>query len=250
MYVFDPSLDSLVIDSMAFNRSGMAAVSSGDKVFFAGGLITNQINGTTTSKVNIYNTSTQIWTSADLSIPRFIVQACSIDNKVFFAGGKTDVYTASNRIDIYDVSTNNWTYKDFPEEGGFLPIVFDSKVWFVRTGTNHVEIYDASNDSWSSRSLNSSVNANAAIVLNNKIYFTGNQKVQVYDINQDSWSTLELSEKKFLVPAVACNNKIAFIGGMTSWFVYSQTVEIYDPATDSWATRKMEKDLYYESLIF
>jgi hypothetical protein len=257
MDVFDPSSNLLTANGhLSESRTNPAAVSAEDNVFFAGGIIGIK---TASKRVDIYNTTTNSWSKAELSSPRYGIKACSIGSKVFFAGGWIDGDNHSNRIDIYDIETNSWTYKDFGDNPyfgtradfltDFLPVVLDNKVWFVRCGTNEAAIYDAITNSWSSKTFSTAVNGNNAIILNNKIYFTGNKTVQVYDIPTNSWSSIVLNENKILIPAAVSNNKIAFIGGMTSWFVYSTTIEIYDPATNSWSIQYMSDDLYYEAII-
>lgn len=152
---------------------------------------------------------------------------------------------------------SNWSHTDLPQTGRFVSTIVDNKVWFVKHGSNQINIYDPLTNNWSISLLNFSIYSslpattykNAAINLNNKVYFTGSQTVSIYDILSQSWSSITLSEKKYFIPAAVSNGKIAFIGGMTSWFVYSALIEIYDPATNSWSIRYMSSDLFYESII-
>jgi hypothetical protein len=64
-------------------RYVLAATSSGELVFFAGGY-----NSTGPSnRVDIYNVTSGSWTTSTLSIPRVDLAATSSQNLVFFGGG-------------------------------------------------------------------------------------------------------------------------------------------------------------------
>jgi hypothetical protein len=64
-------------------RSALAATSSGELVFFAGGENTTGYN----DRIDILNVSSGIWTTATLSQPRSQLAATSSRNLVFFGGG-------------------------------------------------------------------------------------------------------------------------------------------------------------------
>ena len=250
--VFDPSTGQTSRVAVDFERTHAAIASLGNEIFLAGGYrYPAEINvpGTSYSRVDIYNTKSRNWHEAELSSARFGIKPYSTARKVYFAGGKTDVYTLSARVDIYDQVKKLWTSKDFGNGVNLLPVSVSNEVWFFKTGTSEVEIYDETNDNWRSWNSGRVVNGNDAILLNGKIYITGNQKVNVYDLTSKTWTEILLSEPKFYVPAVASNNKIAFVGGMTSWFVYSTLLEIYDPASNSWSVRYMNGDLGYPAII-
>ncbi len=82
-------------------RHIMAVVTSGSKIFFAGGYN----NGISSSRVDIYDASTNSWSIAELSVGRGYIGAASAGNKVLFAGGMNDNYDGVDVVDIFDVST-------------------------------------------------------------------------------------------------------------------------------------------------
>jgi hypothetical protein len=262
MDVFDPVSNTIIASSsLSMHRSHVSAITAGDKVFFTGGYIyppATTSQGTYVSRIDIYNTTTGTWTTAELSTPRILpAGTCTLGNKVFFAGGYSGPNSATSRIDMYDLLTNSWSQRELSQAGSYVTAIVQGKIWFITPGSNHLDVYDAATDSWSImnlgfpiyENLNTSTYNYNAPQIGNKIYFTGCQQVKIYDILTRSWSVISLSESKFFIPAVAANGKIAFIGGMTSWYVYSKTIEIYDPATNSWSSRMMDADLYYEALI-
>jgi hypothetical protein len=252
MDIFDPASNITTRKNLSISREHMSAASAGDKVFFAGGYIypsSTSTPGTTIARVDIYNTTTNAWSTAELSIARFSISTCTIGNKVLFAGGMSDVYTSTSRVDIYDLSTDTWSQKELSQPGRFVSAIVNNKVWFVTPSSNQIDVYDPITNSWSISLLSSPVYNNAAITLNNKVYFTGSQTVRIYDILSQSWSSITLNESKFNIRAAVSNNKIAFIGGMKSWNVYSSVIEIYDPANNSWDIQYMGSDLYYAAFV-
>ena len=60
-------------------RWGVAVAAVGDKIFFAGGAVAGAPAST---RVEIYNTITGTWTTAQLSAPRFWIGTASSGNKV------------------------------------------------------------------------------------------------------------------------------------------------------------------------
>jgi hypothetical protein len=65
-------------------RCCLAATSSGELVFFAGGY---NSTGQPSDRVDIYNVTSGSWTTSTLSIPRYYLAATSSQNLVFFGGG-------------------------------------------------------------------------------------------------------------------------------------------------------------------
>ena len=58
--------------------------------------------------MEVYNTSTDLWSTASLSQARYGLAAASVGNKVLFGGGSEgNVY--SKVVDIYDTSTGVWS---------------------------------------------------------------------------------------------------------------------------------------------
>ena len=249
--VFDPATGVLVRQNINMNRFTVASISCGNKVFFAGGLVYSSTAPTITarSRVDIYNTSTGVWDSASLSVARYNISAFCHNNKIFFAGGSIDPYTASKSIDIYDATTNSWSITELPSGYNAAITNIGNEIWFAIPGTNKIDIYDTRNNTWRTETAGDTIFGSTAITINNKIYFTGGSIVNVYDISANTWSRLVLTENRWSIPVALSNNKIAFIGGMTSWFVYSKRIDVYDPAANTWSYLYMSHDLFYEAII-
>jgi hypothetical protein len=86
-------------------RYRLAATSSGELVFFAGGY-----NSTGASdRVDIYNVTSGSWTTTTLSIPRRELAATSSQNRVFFGGGRNETFYCFERVDIYNTFDGSWS---------------------------------------------------------------------------------------------------------------------------------------------
>jgi hypothetical protein len=89
--------------TLSQSRYRLVACSSGELVFFACG-----VNATGPSdRVDIYNQTSEKWTTATISVARGLTATTS-GNLVFFGGGtnNTAVYA---QVDIYNVSNGSWS---------------------------------------------------------------------------------------------------------------------------------------------
>jgi hypothetical protein len=118
--IYDTKTDSWSLDSLSEAKAFAGGVSSGDKLFFAGGS-----KGLEQSKiVDIYNWKTNVWSIDSLSEPRsFTNYNCvSLCNQVYFVGGDcinmsaflVGIFCGYNQIDIYDNITNKWHTDTLP----------------------------------------------------------------------------------------------------------------------------------------
>jgi hypothetical protein len=91
------------IGTLSQTREAIAVASAGNKILFAGG-------GGWSSRVDIYNITTNSWLTAELSIARGYTAAVAAGSKVFFGGGEiSDGTFPTDNVDIFDVTTNTWT---------------------------------------------------------------------------------------------------------------------------------------------
>jgi hypothetical protein len=192
----------------------MSVVAAGNKIFFAGGLDSN--NNGWSSTVDILDISSQSLTTARLSVERGEIATATSGNKVIFAGGEiSDGTFPTSAVDIYDVSTNSWTTASLSAPGHLIgAAAVGNKVLFgggdhgfnMASGTSRstaVDIYDVSTNKWSTASLSEPRINNSAITVGNKIYFAGggsrsstSNSIDIYDNATNSWSKLALKEKR------------------------------------------------------
>jgi hypothetical protein len=205
------------VGNLSMSGSGFAVASAGNKILFAGGMRLQSDNSLErSSRVDIYDISTQGWSTAELSDARWGIAAAVTNNKIFFGGGEHDDGCCHvDVVDIFDASTNSWSISHMPAAG-----------------------YEM-----------------AAVASGNKIFFGGADGSQpftginIYDITTQAWSTATLSEPKEHFAAAAANNKVYFAGGFTHRFpansppqhYASSIIDVYDNATSMWSTSSMSE---------
>ena len=94
------------IDSLSEARSGLVAATLYNKVFFAGGWIGGLPNTPAySSRVDIYDNTTQSWSFATLSQPAEFSGAASDGNRILF-------FPYGSRMEIYNSASSNWYYSE------------------------------------------------------------------------------------------------------------------------------------------
>ena len=147
--------------TLSMGRSSMASAVVNDIAIFAGGYDLE----TVTDRVDLYNFTTNTWTTAALSEPRGFLAATTVGSKVYVAGGVRPDNTVSDRVDIYDAETNTWSTSALSEPRAMFQesaaTVCDRKAIFAgggefdltwngwNSGSDVIDIYDSYTDTWS-----------------------------------------------------------------------------------------------------
>ncbi len=255
------SLSQTLLGTLSIPRSWISILTADNKIVFAGGYV-GGIGGPpldgASPRVDIYNKSTQSWSTADLSINRFHLGTIAWGNKIFFAGG--DNGRPCSRIDIYDALNNTWSTAELSEaRTNVIAVAAGNKILFAGGNinstiiSNKVDIYDQSNGTWSTATLSQPIAGNyygkysldesGVISVGNKIYFiTGDHNIDVYDALTNAWSELIVSPDKLLgARIVSIGNKIYFSGTahINTSPDYANTLEVYDISADTWSSINM-----------
>ncbi|MEJ7588787.1 MAG: hypothetical protein WKI04_14620 [Ferruginibacter sp.] len=107
-------------------RAGITVATVGNKILYAGGFG----NGSSSSRVDIYDAAANTWSTAELSMARSQMTTAVAGNKAFFAGWEYNAFT--NRVDIYDASTNMWSTAELSgARTGMSAIAAGNKVFFA-----------------------------------------------------------------------------------------------------------------------
>ncbi|HET9826274.1 MAG TPA: kelch repeat-containing protein, partial [Chitinophagaceae bacterium] len=112
VYIYDNRSGAWSLKQLSEPRAGMVAAVLGNKFFFAGGATKYELTWddavwTNPSKrIDIYDASSDSWSTTELPIARSFLHAAVSGNKIFFGGGST---IDSGRVDILDVSSNSWS---------------------------------------------------------------------------------------------------------------------------------------------
>lgn len=207
--IYDINTNSWSMAELRVARQDFAVVTSGNKIFFAGGWEGNWWDFPIMfTNVDIYDVVTNLWSVKHLSEPRAWIGAASAGSKVFFAGGTggpDNNWQASSKVDIYDTETDSWTTSVLSEPRSNISTqIAGDKIYFAGGATQ---------PSW-----------------------TPQATVDVYDINNGLWSVSSMSEPKSHMKSYATGAKIIWAGGSTYainyWGTYtSGTVEIKDVTT-------------------
>jgi hypothetical protein len=248
--------------TLSIPRSGALAASSGNKILFAGGVLGSNV---LSSRVDIYDTTTQSWSIAELSQARYGMAVVSAGNKIFFAGGSPDELHFSSRVDIYDASTNTWSIAELSKERANLTAAsIGNKVFFaggncwlfytandfVISTTDVVDIHDISSNTWSTGHLSEARQSLSSATSGNNIYFAGglslsfdpvnlsnsfsvSGKIDIYNVLSGTWSTTTLTTARYAMGAISANNKIFWAGGNPVLNNLTNEVEIFEVNSQS-----------------
>lgn len=227
-------------------RSDMSVATAGDKILFAGGLLSSN---NYSSRVDIFDIATNTWTTGELTQPRSGVAAVVLGKNVFFAGGERGTRFYSSRVDIYNVDSNTW---NTTELGNIQNLVSGAaagnKIVFASGATAH--IYDTITRTWKAAPLSERpgegnccqavVGGIAATVIGDSIFFAGglgeevHNAIDIYNSGTDTWSTSALQEYRGFAAGISVGSKNYWAGGITfsgSNWSPSSTVEIRDMKT-------------------
>jgi predicted Ser/Thr protein kinase len=237
-------------------RSWLVATSSGDLVFFGGGL-----NATGPSdQVDICNVTSGSWTTATLSIPRLELAAASSGNLILFGGGYDGNVSYYDRVDMYNISDGSWTTANLSVAraflaatsvgslilfgGGFGPDPYNASIGFIYL---IVDIYDVSSNTWTITTLSAPRYLLVATsVANRYAIFAGglvnspSNVVDIYDSSLDLWSTATLSQARYFLAATSLGNLAFFGGGYNGSAVYN-VVDIFNSTTSQWSTTTLSQ---------
>jgi len=239
------------IGTLSQARSGVVIGAAGNKILFAGG------NGTSgacaSSRVDIYDIGTNLWTTSELSQARFGLGTASLGNKIFFGGGFTPQYfpnsttcyignswyteTRSSAIDIYDASTNTWSTAQLNAQRAPQGTSVGNKVFFAGGDawsgsafpSNVIDTYDGSTNSWTHGSLSESKGLPQIATSTNKLFLAGGaaiidgdyfngitKRIDIYDAATSHWSVDYLSIERASMGSIGANNKIYWAGGVVA----------------------------------
>ena len=232
-------------------RDAVVAAATHSKLLIAGGMERGvSSNGLLPALtiVDIYDSKTQKWSVAHLSMARYSITAIAHQEKVFFAGGmeRFDHTKASTRVDIYDAKTNSWSTAELSEpRWGIIAAASGNKVIFsggynqddysTLKFSRRVDIYDISTNTWTTATMTEPRVSHSASVVENKIYIAGgerpninpaidiyvndfgtfslNQSIDVYDVATNTWTKSSLSRARARHSAAVVDDAIYWIGG-------------------------------------
>jgi N-acetylneuraminic acid mutarotase len=231
-------------------------VAIGSKIFFGA------VNET--SITEIYDSTTQTWSTANLTFGSIIIGTKVIDPYHQHANNELV-------FEIYDVVTDSRTFYKVPEPRSSIKnCVTDNKVVFAGgfspdsthfAVSKRIDIYDNVTGSWSIANFKDAREGMTMVGLGNKIYFAGGSvirydslilicdddgnnctyqptylrtdRIDIYDLSTHTWSVTQLKEPRRGAISAVVGNKIIFAGGG------SESLEIYDAVTNTWSVMQV-----------
>lgn len=180
--IYDASANSWSTSSLSQARGAFTATTVGNKIYFAGGITLfnpNDIEATT--QIDIFDAISGSWSTSSLSEAKGDHAAISVNNKIYWAGGKPatqPIYPyVSNLVEIRDVNTPSSLFAClFQPNASLQAVLKDNKiVFFTGEGAiqNKFDIYDITTNAWSIGALNHNIFSAAIISVNNTIYVAG-----------------------------------------------------------------------------
>lgn len=213
--VFDAVTGVHTYGNFAISRAMIEVVSAGDKVMFAGGKYGYFADPQYTKSVNVYNATTNTWSTWNMGTAREVGGAAAIGGKAVFAGG-------TGRSDIAG------------------PVYMYNKV----------DIFDVATGARTSGKLSKGRSNIAAGAAGNKIVFAGGwywdmmysvlpaNTVDIYDVVTGVWTKTTLSKKRENIAVAVIGDKILFAGGTGSMGAVTN-VDMYNSTTNTWSVSYM-----------
>jgi hypothetical protein len=220
-------------------RGDLAATSSGNLAFFAGGQMSGSIPS---AAVDIYDAGSDAWSTAALSAPRWSLSATSVAGKVLFAGGVLGPPVVgggtdgprSAAVDVYDTTAGTWSVTSMSQARSHLAAtsvngyaLFAGGYVDSWTPSDRVDAYDANTGTWSQASLSSASHKKGTTV-GPYALFAGGSVIDVYDSaigppsNPAAWSQASISGPGFCEATVTAGGRAYFAS------YYSKVINIYD----------------------
>ncbi len=200
--VFDAQTQQWTVEQLSQGRFMISALSTCNKVFFIGGFVDFDLNGT--DVIDIYDLESQTWSTLTLPESRGAIAAAVLDDLVIIAGG-SNYTTFSDRVDIYNCTTNSWETAELSVPRAFATAVCVGNKVLIAGGITAIGV--------------------------------PSDVVDIYDVSTGEWSIASLFTPRSMAKAAAVGGKAYFAGGATfdwGWTDYSNVIDVYDPATGAW----------------
>lgn len=262
--VFDLATNTHTSGLLSFNRTDIKFAQSSTNAYFGGGKYGPYTDPLYTKNVDIYNSTTNTWSVANLSLARLVGGAGSVGNKVFFAGGLGRDFGGPvyiyNRVDIFNASTGLRTTAKLSKARSNIAVgsaadkILFAGGWFWDINyniveTNVVDIYNNTTGLWSKALLSKKREEIGVAVVGNKILFAGGytstgssfaqKNVDIYDAVTNIWSTTNFSVGRYDMAIAVVGTKAYFAGGGGA----DNSIEVYDVATGTWSNLTMPVSL-------
>jgi hypothetical protein len=189
--VYDLTNNTWSIMTMSEPKTAHTAIVANNKVYFAGGisgwipLPNNNFDWIVSNKIDVYDNSTNSWSTTTANLPRYYFAGISVGDKIYCAGGITNGNTNSCKVEIKDINNGNSSIqylsaaRNFYVDGGQNAIVKDNKIllfaggrYYSSSGSRQFDIYDVTTNTWSIGICPVNIQGASVISVNNIVYIT------------------------------------------------------------------------------
>ena len=263
--IYDDATGQFSTALLSVARLDIGAVTVGDKAIFAGGHLVDGYSGAVglSTAVDIFNSSTGLWSTATLSQAHGGVTGVVVGKIVIFAGGINGGYQNSpaNAVDIYDSATNTWSATEIPVKSlgpfGLLKGVEVGGKALFTDGTSAF-LYNPADHVWSISTLSAKRNIASIVSVGGIALIAGgygldqsgmNVELNVVDIYNSAtglWSTSQLPHTNGFAVGVFANREAVFGGNSTGLSGY---LDVYDPSTGLWSSQVRPVGHLYSSSL-
>lgn len=170
--IYDAVNNTWTVAHLSKARINITAVTIGSKVIFAGG--THYIGNQTpveSNVVDIFDLSTNSWTAATLSVPRWAMSSIVIGDKAYFVGGTSQSGPVS-AVDIYNARTNTWTTSTLVEDIA-LSKSYQIGNFLIWSELQQVRIKNIASGLIRSNCVSGAVSNYSGLKNDNLVFFTG-----------------------------------------------------------------------------
>jgi len=228
-------------------RVGLEAAAINDLLLFAGGYRHNGGATVPERTVDVLDTTTGEWATAQLSEARFYIQSVAVRGEVIFAGGRlTSAGSDADRsdaVDIYNAASGHWSSARLSRRRSAMSITsVGTKVLFIGgtvDPTDEVDVYDSATGRWSVTRMANARSSASAVAVGTKVLVVGEglPVADVYDSVTGRWSVRRLPRPRTDVSLAALGAKALLAGGVAGeQGANAAIVDVYDVATGRWAT--------------
>jgi PKD repeat protein len=248
------------IDSLNTAGTYLYSAATNNKAVFS--------NGT---QWNVFDAPGNLHTWGNLSVSRGMVRTASIDNKIYFGGGKYGSFADplyTKNVDVYDAVTNSWSTLMLSKnrEVGGVGATAGKIVFAGGTGRQDIsgpvymyataDIFDAASGVRTTGKLSKARSNIAAGASGNKIVFGGgwfwdfnynvlmSNAVDIYDVSSNTWTKTTLSKGRENIAVAVTGTKIIFAGGIANNGIVVKNVDIYDVSNGTWSTTNLPTARY------
>lgn len=186
--------------SLSEGKSGLSAVATNNKVYFAGGSTrinnsSNNFAGVSSILIDIYDNVTNTWTTSFLQEGKSSFAGIAVGDKIYWAGGNTSRITGSSStgvpnfssytscvVEIRDLSTGSVTIQNLFKPTYFLTsgcqnaVIKNNQIIFYGfngSDSDKFDIYDIATNTWSIGLLPMNIVGACILSVNNIIYIAG-----------------------------------------------------------------------------